>query len=346
VFSPDGSKYAIHDIRFDPFSAIDIYDFDRCDGQLTHLEHFELDDTTGLSGGVAISPDSRYLYVITRLNIYQYDLQASDIQATQTVVASYDGYIAYWFDSAFNAGQLAPDGKIYLASSSSDTVMHVIQSPNQPGLACHVTQHSLALPTLNEKSVPNLPFFRLGPLDDSPCDTLGLDNRPVAQFTWYANGLAVAFSDNSYYRPENWHWDFGDGTTDNGRNPLHEYAAPGDYYVCLTVWNEFDSSTYCRWVAVDTLAVSAWQQDLPEAGVLVFPNPASEAVQVAFAQPPGQAGEWVLYDALGQPVRREKLLPGQRAYTFSLPGLPEGLYFWSLSAAGARVQTGKLIVAR
>ena len=32
-----------------------------------------------------------------------------------------------------------------------------------------------------------------------------------------------------------WHWDFGDGTTDSTQNPIHSYNAFGNYIVCLTV---------------------------------------------------------------------------------------------------------------
>ena len=32
-----------------------------------------------------------------------------------------------------------------------------------------------------------------------------------------------------------WHWDFGDGTSDSTQNPIHSYNAFGNYIVCLTV---------------------------------------------------------------------------------------------------------------
>lgn len=46
--------------------------------------------------------------------------------------------------------------------------------------------------------------------------------------------------------PENnaafWIWDFGDGQTSNESEPIHEYAQPGVYYVCLTM---VDSAIGC-----------------------------------------------------------------------------------------------------
>ena len=168
IFTPDGSKYIRHDIRFDPWNVIDIYDFDRCTGGFFHIEHIELSDTSFLYGGSAVSPDSRYLYASTNNRVFQFDLTAPDIEATKTKVAEFDGYVAFWFPSLFGTPQLGPNGKIYIASAVGDTVMHVINTPNQHGTASHLAQHSINLPNLNDKSIPNFPNYRLGPLDGSP----------------------------------------------------------------------------------------------------------------------------------------------------------------------------------
>ncbi|MFQ5448045.1 MAG: hypothetical protein ACE5FF_14050, partial [Saprospiraceae bacterium] len=192
VFSPDGTKYVKHDIRFNPFNAIDIYDFDRCTGQLQHLEHFTMNDSIFLLGGASISPDSRWLYIVTQKIIYQFDLWASDIESTKTAVAEYDGFVGLLFGTIFATPQLAPDGTIWI-NTASDTVMHVIRTPNQPGMKSHVDQHAIHLPVVNQKSIPNFPNYRLGPLDGSPCDTLGLDNHPLAGFTYFTEELEVTF---------------------------------------------------------------------------------------------------------------------------------------------------------
>lgn len=65
---------------------------------------------------------------------------------------------------------------------------------------------------------------------------------PVPSYT-YTVGCAnspVIFRDNSTASLADpitsWQWDFGDGTTDNIRNPQHSFAAPGIYPVTLTVY--------------------------------------------------------------------------------------------------------------
>ncbi|MCD4772453.1 MAG: PKD domain-containing protein [Bacteroidales bacterium] len=53
----------------------------------------------------------------------------------------------------------------------------------------------------------------------------------------------VSFIDTSipFGNIEFWSWDFGDGTTSSDQNPIHIYAQPGNYNVCLTI-NTFQGS--------------------------------------------------------------------------------------------------------
>ena len=341
VFSPDGTKYVSHEIRFNPRNAIDIYDFDRCTGELQHLEHFTMDDSIFLLGGASISPDSRWLYIVTQKTIYQFDLWATNIEATKTEVAEYDGFVGLLFGTIFATPQLAPDGTIWI-NTVSDTVMHVIRTPNQPGMKSHVDQHSIHLPVINQKSIPNFPNYRLGPLDGSPCDTLGLDNHPLAGFTWYAGELEVTFSDNSYYRPEEWLWDFGDGSGSTERNPIHSYAAPGEYYVCLSVSNEYDSDTACHWVSVDTL-LTATEPLITGGSVRLYPNPAREELWLRFDEALSRPATWSVFDAVGRQVGAVRLQPGKSRYHLFTGGLPPGLYFWNLRSEGRILAAGKVV---
>jgi PKD repeat protein len=46
---------------------------------------------------------------------------------------------------------------------------------------------------------------------------------------------AVTFSDQSPHQPSDWLWEFGDGGSSSGQNPMHTYIDPGLYSVTLTV---------------------------------------------------------------------------------------------------------------
>jgi PKD repeat protein len=59
------------------------------------------------------------------------------------------------------------------------------------------------------------------------------------------------FRDLSYGDPNNWYWTFGDGSSSNERNPVHQYTTAGNFMVKLTItkkdssgaWNCFDSTS-------------------------------------------------------------------------------------------------------
>lgn len=168
VFSPDGTKYA----RFDTRTDLNIFDFDRCDGTLSNHRFIpmNLNSDTVVAGGVAISPNSRYIYLSATDKVFQFDLDADDIASTKTVVGVYDGFAAP-FASTFYLAQLAPDNKIYINCTNAEMVLHVINAPDQPGLDCDLTLHSFYLPTYNAFTMPNFPNFRLGPTVSS-CDSI------------------------------------------------------------------------------------------------------------------------------------------------------------------------------
>ena len=72
------------------------------------------------------------------------------------------------------------------------------------------------------------------------------------------DGMTWQFIDESWGNPESWVWEFGDGTTSDEQNPIHEYAEEGVYDVCLTIYNDADTceSTYCEelYVGYDSIS--------------------------------------------------------------------------------------------
>ena len=250
VFSPDGTKYArlnlVGSLGDDAY--ISIFDFDRCTGELSEPLHFTYVDSAW-SGGVAISPNSRFLYVSSFKNVYQYDLWAEDIPASKDTVAVWDGFmVPPVFATTFFLMQLGPDGKIYINSNNAVPYLHVINNPDLPGDSCDVCQHCVALPSWNSFSLPNFPNYRLGHLQGSPCDTLR--QPPTAAFGYEQAGAELRFADSSYHDIRSWHWDFGDGQTDTVPSPVYMYDSTGLYQVCLTVANPRGEDMVCEEVAV------------------------------------------------------------------------------------------------
>lgn len=185
VFSPDGQwyiRYSWWGTTWEPYSSIYLYHFDRCSGELSDFKKYQLKDNG--PGGVAVSPNSRYLYVSNWDTIFQYDLHAPDIFSTETIVARYEGFIGEdGWPVRFFTPQLAPDGRIYLCVPNQlSRYLHYIQYPDSAGMACKVVQHGVHLPVYNSFTLPNLPYFRLYEDRSSPCDTIG-KSQPVVYET-------------------------------------------------------------------------------------------------------------------------------------------------------------------
>ena len=340
VFSPDGNYYVMFntvDLQLGQF--IEIYDFDRCTGNLSNHRRIQYDEDA-YSGGAAISPNSRFLYIPSNSFMYQYDLWADDIEASRATVAVYDGYLAP-FPTTFFLAQLAPDNKIYISCSNGVNVLHVIHNPDEKGLACNVEQHGVHLPTFNGFSIPNFPNYRLGPLDGSPCATLGLDNMPVAKFRYEQDTLEylqVEFTDLSYYEPAEWHWDFGDNTTSQETDPVHVFPQSGTYEVCLTVSNVNGENTFCRTLSLGTVSTSVEAQAVD---INVFPNPCREGVNVIISEYLPRDAKVVLYDAVGQRHKVQSVQTGWN--TLRLDGLRAGIYFYEIRERDILLKSGKLV---
>ncbi len=172
-FSPDGTKFVEYSVNALTVPTVNIFDFDRCTGLLSNSIQIPLPtiaDSGWFANGVAISANSRFLYVGATFHVYQYDLKAQDIAASIDTVAIYDGFQAP-FGSYFNTMQIGPDGKIYESCGNGEKVYHVIERPDEKGDSCEFVQHGISLPTFSI-GIPNFPNYRLGALFGSSCDTL------------------------------------------------------------------------------------------------------------------------------------------------------------------------------
>ena len=350
-FSPDGTKYIIYSWNGECIEgtgpcqyALHIYDFDRCTGMLSNAQE-HIFEFINFYGFCAVSPSSRYLYISEPVAIRQCDLLADDIFASCEVVADLDYFedtlLTTWqYSPWFNRMQLAPDGKIYISGGACH-YLHTIDNPDAAGVACNVNQHSIELPTINGYTNGYFPNFRLGPLDGSPCDTLGIDNLPVAAFQPEADGQIaqeVSFIDQSTGIITTWLWDFGDGGTSTTQYPVYNYALPGIYTVCLTVSNGTGSDSTCQTIEVLPTGVVQVQK---APTVRLYPNPVQDFLIVQF--PTARFGYSIgLSDALGEVVLTSPL---QSLITsVDMRGLVEGLYFYTIKDKEGRVVLTEKVV--
>lgn len=182
VFSPDGRFFAINTNNYKlNQSEIHLFDFNRCTGHYTNHRSWQYSDIPqDHTAGVAISPNSRFMYVISREKIHQYDLWVSDIKNSDVVVATYDGYQDIYGPTVFFTAQLAPNGKIYITGRLPIFNLTIIEYPDLLGKNCNVIQHALPLLFQNTFSMPYYPNFRLGSEKNSNCDSLMVSTKYVS----------------------------------------------------------------------------------------------------------------------------------------------------------------------
>ena len=350
--SPDGTKLAwMAGYYYDKTDGSQFFvaDFDRCDGTV-YNEQYRYVTSSGLGAGIAFSQDGRYLYTALAKQMYRYDLTRPDALDAGTLIAEYDGFtfLDYWNCEAkvnFNMLKLGPDGRMYVfASSAFCRYIGVIHHPDESLQYIDHRPHSLLTPRPFFRTVPNLPEYRLGPLDGSPCDTLGIDNHPVAKYRYEPDTTDyrhIRFTDLSYFRPETWSWDFGDGSARSSeRHPRHTYALNGTYTVCLTVSNEIDSHTTCRTLTIGPSSTGDAGTGVT-AAITLYPNPVEDLLLVTLGEYIPESGVITIYDISGRQVAEHVVRYGHN--TLDLSRLAAGTYLWVLRDKGLRLGTGRMV---
>lgn len=173
AFSPNGEHYGSYNSSDD----IDVFDFDRCTGTFSNARHISINDSM-FGIGFAFSPNSKLAYMSSGYYLYQVNLDSSNLSNSLQTVAVWDSTYDPFppINTGFDLQQLAPDGKIYIATLGSTRYMHIIDAPDSVGSNCNVLQHALFLgdSIYNWNTVPNHPNYFLGPVVGSICDSLSL----------------------------------------------------------------------------------------------------------------------------------------------------------------------------
>ena len=323
--------------------SYELLSFDRCSGIFESVFVDTMQQIRSGNGGV-FSPDGTILYVNNQDTLVQYDLLADDVKASKTIAALRDTD----FDPALRMGYMlnAPDGRIYCIPQANSRVLHTIEYPDRWGPESQWVQESTPIPTNNFTSAPNMPHYRMGPMDGSLCDTLGIDNVPLARLQADRNpddSLQVTFVDISWYYPEVWEWDMGDGTTYDLQHPYeHTYTAPGYYDVCLTVRNANGVDQTCKTLAIGVPELTS-TEEVPSMRVQVYPNPADDYLFVALDDAPSDPVKLQIVDMMGS-ITTLGSIRYSNAAAYDVGHLSSGVYALLLWQQGRLVATEKVMI--
>ncbi len=151
---------------------------------------------------------------------------------------------------------------------------------------------------------------------------------PKADYSFINSGVnAVSFLNNSA-NATSYLWDFSDGGYSNAVNPTHIFSTPGQYNVTLFSYE-------CRYVdrtttSVTVLSTGITQENALE-NVLVYPNPASNFVQIKNQLADNSISKVEIVNTLGELVF-ESSFGSASDLTVDTHQFPRGYYFISLTS--------------
>jgi len=183
VFSNDGSWFASYtNLEYGDTSylrgSLKLYRFDRCTGALSlaaKIPDMQMGQWIGL--GVCFSPNDAYVYFCNFQRIWRLNLngpldsahveQVAEFTAVNDSTAS--GQPFFTFIEPSN------DGRLFVSFLCSTRFMSVIEHPDAPMVGDVGYQHyTFQIPYFNNATYTNHPWYTLGPVVGSVCDSLGL----------------------------------------------------------------------------------------------------------------------------------------------------------------------------
>lgn len=157
TFNPIGTKY----VRCDGKNGLWVFDFDNEAGLLSNPMELTFPQPPSSYRGACFSPNSRFLYVASYLQLWQFDMEAADIQASLQLVGEMDVSNPISGGGSLAFSQLGADGKIYIAGPGNHSYLSRINKPNCLGMACDFRQWEIALLAPNFGGLPNMPHFNI-----------------------------------------------------------------------------------------------------------------------------------------------------------------------------------------
>ena len=180
---------------------------------------------------------------------------------------------------------------------------------------------------------------------DGPCvtgmvdDIQVIDVNPVANFTIQEGDFIGGFVNNSEWGTS-YHWDFGDGTTSTEMNPWHKYADNGPYTVTLTVMNYCDTISFSQPVQFSV----GLNEITFGSKVNVYPNPASNIINLAFGNIEDQAVQVEMMDMRGQQISNQLVkVSANSVESIDISSLTKGIYLIKMTT-DSEVATRQIVV--
>jgi gliding motility-associated-like protein len=247
-FSLDGTKL----INVNNSINVELFDFDLTTGKVSNPKEVIYNnygsETFMSNYGVEFSPSGKIAYLTKGIffdsnEVFQYDLTAADIPATETRI-----YLGTGYRDNFGALQIAPDGKIY-GCHAGTTRLFSINNPDVLGVGCNFNFNAITLND-DQKCIFGLPSF----IQSYFISEINVQNNCLGDAT------SFALSNNQSITAAS--WDFGDGNRSTDISPLHTYLTAGNYKVSVSITYSGGTSTKTKEIIISELPTATKPKDL------------------------------------------------------------------------------------
>lgn len=177
---------------------------------------------------------------------------------------------------------------------------------------------------------------------------LKFDKEPLAaNFTADAYSVCidkpVEFRQNCSGRPLAYHWTFEGGTPEESTDPevSVSWKTPGTYRVSLTISDSVASNTVVKENQVHILNCIGMEDNPLATGLVLYPNPVSDILKIAFQLPGKQRIRLQISDILGRNIRQQEFegFLGQNLHELSVTGFRHGIYLLTLYDGQSRLSS-------
>ncbi len=174
--------------------------------------------------------------------------------------------------------------------------------------------------------------------------TIGINPLPIAAFTYNVSNLTASFT-NASNNSTSYSWNFGDAAYSTVAAPSHTYTVDGTYTVTLIASNNCGSDTTFQVISVTGID----GQNAGEASLIVYPNPATNIVNVRYATATDCKVSFSLFDIAGQmvmPIIEQEVRAGYvQTIQLSTTTLANGTYFITMNIDGKK-RTNRIVITK
>ena len=315
--SSNGKKIAVAVCHY--INKFEVFDFDNLTGMVSNVISFPSYPATIGAYGVEFSRDCTKLYgsMLIPPTIYQFDLcagSAADIINSATIIGTDNQWIC--------ALQLGPDGKIYVARDSNDS-LGVINNPNAAGISCNYSNNGVYLGS--NASGLGLPSF-----ESSLFGLINYHGQCVNDSTLFF------ITDTNNVDSVLWNFDDPASGLDNISrqfNPLHLFTATGNYNVQVIRFGNgvaMDTTIFCLQIIACSVLTPAVSMDKK---ILIAPNPGTGIFDVFVKEINCDNTHLEIYDYTGKKVfmSSEKYFGQDLKIQIDLSMLNPGIYFLKIN---------------